>query len=200
MTCINHLVIDLGGVLVELDWEQATPLLYPDKVAEAEAVRRWVESQAVNRHETGSIDAETFYREFANEYGGNPDRVEQGSSCIIGRPKTDCETILDILSNRFRLSMLSNISQVHTQQLDDETRLNGYFSERFLSWQLGCMKPDSAVYDEICNRLSADACEIAFFDDRLGNVQAAIDAGMPAWRVDSPAEILAISLSHEAFR
>jgi putative hydrolase of the HAD superfamily len=197
---IKHLVIDLGGVLVELDWDRSTPLLYPDSVPEAEAVRRWVESEAVSRHETGSIDAETFYSEFAEEYGGDRERVEEGSSCIIGNPKSDCESILETLSNRFQLSMLSNISRVHTQQLDSRTRLARHFPERFLSWELGCMKPDAAIYAAICDRLSATPSEIAFFDDRQGNVDGAIDAGMQAWRVDSPADILSITLEHEVFR
>jgi putative hydrolase of the HAD superfamily len=54
------------------------------------------------------------------------------------------------------------------------------------------MKPDLAIFKHLLTTLSTPANTVAFFDDGARNVEVARTLGICAYRVDSPAEIMAI--------
>lgn len=47
------------------------------------------------------------------------------------------------------------------------------------SYQLGARKPDEAFYERLLDRLDADPAQVAFVDDRDGNLRGAAAVGLP---------------------
>jgi putative hydrolase of the HAD superfamily len=118
---------------------------------------------------------------------------------LLGELKPHTESILATMGERFTLSMLSNISHTHIQRLDERVALKHQFSHRFLSCDLGKIKPSIDIFQWVVSELQSDAGEIAFFDDTTIHVDAAIASGLHAWQVDSPQEILQIIQTDEIF-
>jgi HAD superfamily hydrolase (TIGR01509 family) len=57
------------------------------------------------------------------------------------------------------------------------------FAYRFLSFELGLVKPDRAVFDAVAARLPVPRDRVLFLDDNAVNVEAAVAAGFAAGHV-----------------
>ncbi|MEN8214108.1 MAG: HAD-IA family hydrolase [Pseudomonadota bacterium] len=198
---IKHIVLDLGGVLIDLEWRRNIVALFGEQLSVDEAQLRWADSAAVHAHETGSLDLAQFAAAWCEEqHLDSSAAVQSASLALLGELKPHTESMLATLGERFTLSMLSNISRAHIRHLDQRVALKYQFSRRFLSCDLGRMKPAADVYRQVVSELECDAAQIAFFDDTAVNADAATAAGLSAWRVDSPRQILRIVQTHERFQ
>ncbi|PSN11985.1 hypothetical protein C7271_24015 [filamentous cyanobacterium CCP5] len=107
---------------------------------------------------------------------------------MVQEPMPECEAMLAELKPRYHLSLLSNTNPAHMGKL----RRHGffdYFEVLFLSYEIGQMKPNPAIFQHIIDTLEVVPAQIAFFDDGRSNVEAAQDSGMIAFQVSSPLEI-----------
>lgn len=75
------------------------------------------------------------------------------------------------------------------------------FDTLLFSSDVGVMKPDPAIYAVAAERLGLPGCDIAFFDDRVPNVDAARDQGWQAHLWTGPGDarrtLAALGASHE---
>jgi HAD superfamily hydrolase (TIGR01509 family) len=198
---IKHIVLDLGGVLIELEWRQNIAALFGEQFSLAQAQHCWSNSSLVQAHETGSLDLDQFVSAWCEQLQlDSHEAAKAAFLSLLGLLKPHTESMLAAVGERFDLSMLSNISHAHIQHLDERVDLKRQFSRRFLSCDLGKMKPVADVYQLVVSELQSDAAEIAFFDDVRINVDAAIASGWQAWRVESPQEIMKIIATQEIFR
>lgn len=90
------------------------------------------------------------------------------------------ESFLLSLKRRYRLLMLSNVNEVHFEYIWRNYPLVRQFEERLLSYELGCLKPEPAIYRIAIDRAGVLPEEIFFADDRPENVEAARQAGIVA--------------------
>lgn len=190
---IKHIVLDLGGVLIDLEWQQNIAHLFGAQISATEAQHRWSLSPAVYAHETGNMDLDQFVAAWCKEQQlDSCSAVKSAFLSLLGGLKPHTKSMLETTGERFTLSMLSNISRAHIQHLDERVALKHQFSRRFLSCDLGKMKPSRDVFQRVVSELHSDVRQVAFFDDTAINVDAATAAGLHAWRVDSPREIMRI--------
>ena len=188
------ILLDLGGVLIELNWLTSARKLFGQDQNEKTLKKRWSQLVSVKKFESGKTDLEKFYEEFSNEtdYWVPFDRFKLKFASIIGPLKAECKVVLAELKRDFKaLAMLSNTNYLHIAKLKKETDLLTSFDHLFFSYDLGMAKPDHEIFYEVAARLRTKAAEIIFFDDSPLNVNAAKDCGINAFRVDGPAEILA---------
>ena len=68
----------------------------------------------------------------------------------------------------------------------DQYGIGRYFTEKVISTHVGATKPDPRMYQAVLRRLNADPADCLFVDDRVCNVQGAIDAGMQAVQMSRP--------------
>jgi HAD superfamily hydrolase (TIGR01509 family) len=59
----------------------------------------------------------------------------------------------------------------------------GSFEFRFLSFELGLVKPDRAIFETVAGRLPAEPHRVLFLDDNVVNVEGATDFGFRARHV-----------------
>ena len=184
---INCVVFDLGGVLVELGGVRD----FGDMIGEPDDERvwtRWLGNSWVRDYERGLCSSDTFARgmveqfeldtsadEFIERFRGWPRGLFDGAFGLV-----------ETLAATVRVACLSNTNEVHWSRQADALRLAELFPTRFLSHELGLIKPDREIYDHVAARLELAASSILFFDDNQLNVDAARDAGWQAVRVQGP--------------
>jgi HAD superfamily hydrolase (TIGR01509 family) len=70
------------------------------------------------------------------------------------------------------------------------------FDHRFLSHELGLVKPDREIFEHVLARLGCPADRVLFLDDNLINVEGARAAGLHAERARGLAEVRSALARH----
>lgn len=94
-------------------------------------------------------------------------------------------------SGRYHLGVISNTNSPHIRQLRKLSNVLDCFDSLTLSHEVGCMKPDLAIYHAALTNAKSSAGECLFFDDRADNVAAAKSIGIHAIQVNCPEDVLA---------
>ncbi|MGE4487978.1 MAG: HAD family hydrolase [Kiritimatiellales bacterium] len=88
---------------------------------------------------------------------------------------------LDSIARGIPVYTLSNIAKHHIDAIERNTP--GFFGGAtglFLSYQMGCRKPDPAIYFQTLEKLGVEGRQCLFIDDRPENIDAARAAGIHA--------------------
>ena len=86
------------------------------------------------------------------------------------------------LKDKCRVGILSNLIIFDKERLDRQVDLSKY-DYAFLSFELGCRKPDIEIYQKIQDQLSIKKENILFIDDKKKNIDAAKEFGWNAVQV-----------------
>jgi glucose-1-phosphatase len=191
---ITHIVLDMGGVLVELQWQNRVEKLLNRPIAIDELHHLWVSAPSTVDFESGRTNFDEFAAAFLREFNLEvpTDILKHEFLEIVQAPLPHCESVLSTLKSRYHLSLLSNTNPAHYGKLSDRYRFFDTFDHRFLSYQMGLMKPSPAIFEQVLQTLDTAPDTVAFFDDGARNVEAARNLGIHAYRVDSPDQVLAI--------
>ncbi len=177
----------MGGVLVELG---SLPELLGSVIDEERFWPRWLSSPAVRRFERGlcspedfavgavadlelAISPETFLANFARF----PRGLYPGAADLIVE-----------LSEMVEIGVLSNTNQLHWETQIDAHLLQKLVPRPYLSYRLGEVKPDEAVYRLVLDDLGLPAGQVLFLDDNRINVDGARRVGLAAETVKGPVE------------
>lgn len=182
-------LLDMGGVLVELGGERPFLEMIGGDIGAEEMWRRWLASPSVRAHETGRLDTPSFARQAVHEFGlavGPAEFLEHFRSWLHG-PYEGVHDLLEELAGRHRTAILTNISAVHWPIAESY----GIFErvERvFASHHMGAIKPDRDFFEMALAGLGATAAEAVFFDDNRVNVEGARACGIESHLVRGLAE------------
>lgn len=185
------LLIDLGGVLIDLDWENSIKPLFLSHYSEENWFNKWSNLESLRKLETGKVKFEEFLQLFSKEIETTVpiEEVENGFMNLIGGLKPGVLDCLNELSKDYSLAMLSNTSAPHIGKVKTYPEFLEKFDFLFYSFNLGVLKPDRSIFKSVCETTSKKPKEIIFFDDSQTNIEGAKLAGLHAFRVDSACEI-----------
>lgn len=86
--------------------------------------------------------------------------------------------IRSIDRSRYKVGMLSNIGDTVIEQLFSSEELSEMFDETVLSYQVGMVKPDPAIFRLMAERLDCEPSECIMIDDIEENCVGAEAVGM----------------------
>ena len=176
---ISAVLFDMGGVLVELG-----PLdeFLGAPISSEEFWPRWLASPSVRSFERGQCSAAEFGRGLAEEFS-----LDLSPETVIDRfrlfPRGLFPGAVDLVGEvgrRFPTGVLSNTNRLHWEEQTDAAEITGLFDHHFLSYELGLVKPDAAIFDRVATDLDRQPGEILFIDDNQINVDGARAAGFHA--------------------
>lgn len=177
------IIFDLGNILFELDGVEG---FWPEDSRNTELCQtRWNSSKVVYQLETGRIsDFNIFYREISAELGIKlgPAEFEEVFLGIIGKPFAGTENMLAKLASEYRLMILSNTNEPHWKYCLSMLPLEKYIERSFLSHEMGSMKPEERIYEEVLYDLKTDPQNIYYFDDKEENIVSAQKYGIRAYK------------------
>ena len=189
---IKTVIFDLGKVIIPFDFKRGYQGLervcgYPA----AEIPRRIGTTDLVQRFESGLIEPEDFVEELSRmlDLRVDYDQFCQIWSSIFLPDPLIPESLLEGLSKRYRLLLLSNTNAIHFAMLQKSYPLLRHFHELVLSYRVGAMKPSPAIFREAIARAECRPGECFFTDDIADYVAAAKREGMDAVQFESRAQI-----------
>jgi len=186
---IEALIFDLGGVLINLNY-QATLDAFRDLGLEHEQLSY---SQANQTHlfddyETGQISTQAFVNNIKNHVPHHVSAnqiVAAWNAMILDFPIKKLE-LLERLSVEKRIFLLSNTNALHMQKVERELakvsdkKLHDYFEKVYLSHEIKMRKPHPEIFEFVCHDAGLNPSKTLFIDDSEQHVIGAKSIGLNA--------------------
>lgn len=190
---VRALLFDLGGVLLELDFERMFVAWAGHSPLPVEQIRtRFTIDTAYERHERGELDGPGYLahlRELLALDASDAEIVRGWNALFTGEIRETLE-LVRVARRQLPCFCFTNTNPIHQQAWSSRfPAVVGLFERMFVSSEIGMRKPDVAAFDAVARQIGADPAEILFFDDLDCNVEGARRCGMQAVRVEGPTDV-----------
>lgn len=187
-TEIKAVVFDMGGVIVRLS--SLDEVLSGAGLSSDEIWERWILSDSVRAFESGRCDLDAFANGLVAEMGldiGSAELIERFTRFPMGLYDGAEQLVRDV-GTRCTTGVLSNTNSLHWETQTDHDVVQSLFDRHYLSYRLGLVKPDAAIYEYALADLSLSPHEVLFLDDNQVNVDGAAAVGLAAAVAKGPIE------------
>ena len=202
---IKNIIFDFGGVIITLDQPEAirrfASLGLPDASSQLDA---YTQGGIFGAVEEGKIDAETFRKELSRMCSRELTWDECRHAWLGYRkevPARNVEILKRLRREGYRLIMLSNtnpymmswaMSNEFSRGIDAECMegrpAGDYFDAVYLSYEVGCMKPDRRFFAHVMQHEGIQPGETLFLDDGPRNIEAAAASGIHTMQPENGAD------------
>lgn len=180
---VDLVLFDLGGVLIEVAGVRVMREL-TGLESEEELWRRWLTCRWVRRFESGGCSGTEFAAGVVSDW-----QLELSASAFFDAfrdwptgPLPGAAELVTQTRASVATGCFSNMNALHWHDHIAAWPLAGLFDHRFLSFELGMLKPDVAAFAHVAGLLGVPAERILFLDDNALNVAGAAAAGFQAIR------------------
>lgn len=185
-------VFDLGNVFVRVDAGKGVGVLTRCGVPRERFDDGGIVRSLLHPYERGEIDTHAFHAAVC----GTLDTVPLARFCeIYCDIFTPVQAMIDVNDALRRKGspthLLSNTSVLHFEHLRAHYAFMARFDRYFLSYELGCVKPQPAIYEAVERGLGLRSRELVFIDDARENIEAARERGWTAIHHTEPAGTVA---------
>ena len=192
-TPVRALLFDLGGVVLDIDFDRVFHAWAARASCDPQALRRRFKfDDAYERHERGELDASGYFASLRRTLRlrlSHEDFVAGWSDLYVA-PVRGMVAVLAGASARFPLYAFTNSNPTHQAVWARRyARELSVFRSIFVSSEMGLRKPDPSAFSEIARRTGFQASAFMFFDDTLEHVMGARTAGMQAVHVRSTDDV-----------
>ena len=184
---IKNIVFDLGGVLVDLDFKAAINGLQKAGFANVKEQLQAFDREGIfQKFELGEMSADEFRSAIReNSTVSLTDEEVDGlwNAMLLEVPREKLELILH-LRGKYMVYLLSNTNSIHWDYVCKNAfnyrgfRVNDYFEETFLSYEMHLAKPDKAIFEKVLEEANLLPEETLFIDDSEANCKAASELGI----------------------
>lgn len=193
------IIFDLGNVLLRITLtaaeafertEYELPEAYHDPTVQARLRELHTE------RESGRLQCASYFETAAELVGMTPTAVATVSEAWLIEPFDGAADLLnELCGSGQQVVCLSNTNAQHIGFVNDP-RHPGHLplhklDRRFYSFEIGAMKPASAIYAHVERETAIEPTKMLFFDDRQENIEAAESRGWQAVLVDPKADPIA---------
>lgn len=187
---IRNLIVDFGGVLIDLDRQRCIENFSRLGVPDTEVMLDVCHQQGIFlQYEKGMISSAEF-RDAIRGRMENPatdaDIDAVWNSFLVGIPVYKLDLLLK-LRERYVVYLLSNTNDIHWRWSCEHAfryrafRAEDFFEKIFLSYEMKLSKPDVAIYRKVLDETGINPEETLFIDDSAANCRAAETLGISTY-------------------
>lgn len=180
---IDAVLFDMGNVLVFFSHAVMCEQIASVCGCTVEDVRQVLfDSQWQHEFERGEISAEEFHHRWEKRLGHTIDGESLlRAACDIFVPNWEIIPVLRALKRQGkRLVLLSNTCVAHLEFVQRQSDILEEFDAMVLSYEVGCMKPDAAIYQAAIEKAGCPAARCFYTDDIGENIVAGRTHGLQA--------------------
>ena len=186
---IKAIVFDMGGVLIDLDYDRCVAAY---KALGFEEICDYLDpchqKGIYGDMESGKASEDEFYDFFLSKCHTGTTRADIDAcmkSFYDGPSEKTGSLLRGLKKNSYGIYMLSNNNPIMMRICDSEFKkvgigISDFFDQAFISSSMKMKKPDAAIFNEAIRRIGLKAEELLFIDDSPVNVEAARKSGMNA--------------------
>lgn len=188
MPDIKNIIFDLGGVLLNIDYNKTISAFKELGIENFEDMfTQFKVNELFAQFEKGRISDEEFYMAIKGviPHPVSNDEIDKAWNAMILSFRTETLVVLEELSLSHSLYLLSNTNSIHLRYfrevfIRDTGRplLDSYFSKCWYSHLIGLRKPDADVYKFVLEDGNLPAGQTLFVDDTVDNIETAAGLGI----------------------
>jgi FMN phosphatase YigB (HAD superfamily) len=181
---VEIVLFDLGGVLLEVAGVARMRALSGIETDE-ELWARWLGCRWVRQLEAGQCSADEFAAGVVADWElpVAPADFLATFGAWVNQPFPGATELVAETGGAARVGCLSNTNAFQWEAHFGALPFIGALEFRFLSFELGLVKPDPAIFEAVAAGLPASPERVLFLDDNLVNVKAAAASGFVARHV-----------------
>ncbi|MBP9871494.1 MAG: HAD-IA family hydrolase [Nitrosomonas sp.] len=89
-----------------------------------------------------------------------------------------------LANQKHSLILISNINAIHCPWIFSAYPEFSYFKHKILSYQIGILKPEPAIYRYAIDHFKLDPKSTLYIDDMPQNIASGREAGFQCWQYD----------------
>lgn len=184
---IRLILFDIGNVLVELGDAGLIRRFSRRDFSDSYFWETWPTIQEVIDFESGKTDPVTFSKSVIDFYDLEITVDEFITVFRSGakRKYKGVDEFLSLLAKTHALACLTNTNPIHWPKIKDEFELGKFFRKTYISYEIGLMKPDTAIFRHVLDDTGFEAREILFIDDGINHIQCAEGLGFQCCHVNN---------------
>ena len=183
---INAIIFDFGDVFINLDKEASVKAFKElGMVAPSQEL-----IDANDLFEKGKISEEEFLAAFKTAIPNAAIKeIKAAWNTIIGEFPLYRLEFLQMLSQKYRLFLLTNTDRIHIKNFEKKVGISFFsdfyqcFEKVYYSFEMGMRKPEPEIFTRILNNHGLSAKRTLFIDDKKQNVDAAEALGIQVWHL-----------------
>lgn len=185
---IKHIIFDLGGVILNIDYQLTQKAFADLGIHPREGLySQQAQSEIFDSLEIGKLSGDKFIQHIqslSDQVITEKQVREAWNAMLLDFPLRRLQ-ILQQLQLHYNIFLLSNTNEIHELEFNKQLqRVCGYpslavfFDKVYLSHRVGMRKPDAAIFEHVLNDNQLQAHETLFIDDSLQHIQTAQRLGI----------------------
>ena len=188
------IVFDLGNTLIRFDHNiSAKKIANLCRLDSKKIYDTFFDSGMTRALEKGAISPSEFYRQVTGFLGAKipfKDFVDIWND-IFWEDEAACSLARQLKSS-YRLFLLSNVNRLHFEHIQKKFDIIKIFDEIILSFLVGAIKPDRAIFDDVIRRAGGDRKKILYIDDREDLIKEALSLGIDSIRFEDASQLIKV--------
>lgn len=195
---ITTLIFDLGGVIINLDWERCVENFRKIGVNNMDSlISTTLQKGFILEYERGEISSEQFrneVRKYTEEQVSDEEINHAWTSLLVDIPEEKLNLLLD-LKKRYKILMLSNTNELSFEFCRDNffnvngRTVNNFFDKCYLSYEMHLNKPEPGIFKALLQDADLKAEECLFLDDGIHNIKSASELGFQTEYIEPYSDI-----------
>ncbi|MFO0495889.1 MAG: HAD family hydrolase [Flavobacteriia bacterium] len=194
----SAVIFDLGGVLINLDYQKTIRAFQELGVSNFEEMYSQAsQTNLFNDFETGKVSAQRFVNALLDYVpaGTSPNKIVQAWNAMILDVPLDRLKLLQQLHEKLPVFLLSNTNSLHVPIVrrewakSTEIPMEAFFKKIYFSHEINRRKPHQEVFDFVCNEQQLDKNSTLFIDDTLQHIEGARSAGIQTFHLTNPNDL-----------
>ena len=187
---IKNLIVDFGGVLIDLDRQRCLENFRKLGLPDVEhTLDLYHQQDFFQQYEKGLISSADFRNVIREKIGKDIDdaRIDAAwNSFLVSIPTYKLDLLL-ALRKDYVVYLLSNTNEIHWKWSCEHAfhykafRVEDYFERIFLSYEMKMVKPDVAIFEKLLEETGIDPKETFFIDDSEANCMTARSLGISTY-------------------
>ncbi len=187
------IIFDLGNVLLPIDLGLTYEAFAAySSLSAVEIEKKILENQLWVPYESG-LQSDEEFRVFLREHlslNCTDLEFDEAFSALLLDFHQGVYDWVESLTSFFQLYLLSNTSSIHAKRFTqvklgpEGQNLFSLFDRVYFSFEMGLVKPNPLIYQQVLEENSLNASDALFFDDNVANINSANLLGIQSFLVD----------------
>ena len=183
---ITTIIFDFGDIFINLNKEKS-------RNAFAELGLTEMNDEILLQNdlfEKGGISENEFLKSIQKHTSNaSISKIKAAWNAIIGDFPLERLEFLQLLSQKYKLFLLTNTDQTHIQFFEEKVGISFYsafyqcFEKVYFSYEMRMRKPDPAIYSILISNHNLSTKNTLFVDDKFENTEAAKELGLQVWNL-----------------